>query len=70
MVHFYYMASLSEQLKASVELAAVSLSISRVLLPRIRDQGLRLNRRFLRAESRRMLDESLTGCKHDAHLVG
>lgn len=67
MVHFYYMASLSEQLKASVELAAVSLSISRVLLPRIRDQGLRLNRR---AESRRMLDESLTGCKHDAHLVG
>ena len=50
MVQFYYMASLSEQLKASVELAAVSLFISRVLLPRIRDQGLRLNRRFLRAE--------------------
>lgn len=53
MVHSYHMASLSEQLKTGVEFAAVSLllSIPRVQLPRIGDQGLRLNKRFLRAES-------------------
>lgn len=39
MVQSYYMASLSEQLKASVELAAASLSISPSLATSYRGSG-------------------------------